>query len=123
MPAIEKEISQMTELVRQMLEKVMDAYANNDEQAAYEVANQDLEVDVIYVRQQKAILAGMMANHDRIPAYETYMGVIRNLERAGDHIVNLAEWIIYIASGKLVELNPGKTDPSLVKQRLVKTDN
>ena len=64
-----------------------------------------------------------MANHDRIPAYETYMGVIRNLERAGDHIVNLAEWIIYIASGKLVELNPGKTDPSLVKQRLVKTDN
>lgn len=122
-PAIEKEISQMTELVRQMLEKVMDAYANNDEQAAYEVANQDLEVDVIYVRQQKAILAGMMANHDRIPAYETYMGVIRNLERAGDHIVNLAEWIIYIASGKLVELNPGKTDPSLVKQQLVKTDN
>ena len=117
-PEIEAEISQMTELVRQMMEKVMDAYAQNDEQAAYEVANADLEVDVIYVRQQQQILAAMMANKERIPAYETYMGVIRNLERAGDHIINLAEGIIYIASGKLVELNPGKTDPSLVKKRL-----
>ena len=115
---IEKEIEKMTEIVRQMLEKVMDAYVYTNEKAAYEVADQDLKVDMIYVTEQKRVLAAMMKNQAAIPALETYMTVIRNLERAGDHIVNLAEWVIYIGAGKLVELNPGKTDPDLVKRKL-----
>ncbi len=64
----------------------------------------------------------MMANGESIPSYEQYVSVIRTLERAGDHIVNLAEWVIYIASGKLVELNPGKTDPELVEKGLKKSN-
>ena len=115
---IEKEIEKMTEIVRQMLEKVMDAYVYTNEKAAYEVADQDLKVDMNYVTEQKRVLAAMMKNQAAIPALETYMTVIRNLERAGDHIVNLAEWVIYIGAGKLVELNPGKTDPDLVKRKL-----
>lgn len=116
--SVENEVTQLAILVRQMLEKIMDAYANLDEKGAYEVANMDLQVDVIYVRQQKAVLKAMQAKPSQIPAYESYLGMIRTLERTGDHIVNLAEWIIYIASGKLVELNPGKADPKLVQEKL-----
>lgn len=116
--ATENEIAKLATIVRQMLEKVMDAYANISEKAAYEVANMDLQIDVIYVSQQKAVLKAMQETPSRIPVFESYLGIIRTLERTGDHIVNLAEWIIYIASGKLVELNLGKADPKLVQKKL-----
>lgn len=120
-PESEQAIEEMSAVVREMLEKVLDAYVYTDEKAAYEVANQDLKVDIIYVREQKRLLEKMMSNGESIPSYEQYVSVIRTLERAGDHIVNLAEWVIYIASGKLVELNPGKTDPDLVEKGLKDT--
>ena len=112
----------MMMIVRQMLEKVMDAYVYTDEQKAYEVANEDLQVDLIYVQQQDAIMDALVKLREDVKSYGTYLSVIRYLERAGDHIVNLAEWIIYSGSGKLVELNPGKADPAMVKRKL-KEDN
>ena len=36
--------------------------------------------------------------------------VIRVLERIGDHVVNLAQWVIYKMSGELVDLNTKDTD-------------
>lgn len=115
---LEDQLKKMAMIIRQMLERVLDAYVYTAEQAAYEVANMDLKVDLIYVQQQQRIITTLMKDQETIKKYENYLVVLRNLERAGDHIVNLAEWIIYSASGKLVELNPGKTDPHLVKRKL-----
>ena len=116
--AIQDNIQQMMMIVRKMLEQIMDAYVFTDEKTAYKVANEDLKVDVLYVEQQKQIIAALKASNDHVTSYETYLNVIRYLERAGDHIVNLAEWIIYSGSGELVELNPGKADHHLVERKL-----
>lgn len=117
-PVIEKQIEKMMMLVRQMLEKVLDAYVYTDEQKAYEVANEDLQVDLIYVQQQDVIMKELAAGGQEVKTYSNYLSVIRYLERAGDHIVNLAEWIIYSGEGTLVELNPGKADPTMVQRKL-----
>lgn len=59
--------------------------------------------------------------HDlAIDALYNYLRVIRLLERIGDHIVNLTEWVLYRNSGELVELNPGKIEPDLVRRDLEK---
>ena len=115
---IEQPIEQMMMIVRKMLERILDAYVYTDEQVAYEVANEDLKVDLLYVKLQKEIMKALVKGGEDVKAYESYLAVLRNLERAGDHIVNLAEWIIYSGSGKLVELNPGKADPTLVRRKL-----
>lgn len=116
--AIEEQVEKMMMIVRQMLERVLDAYVYTDEQKAYEVANEDLQVDLIYVQQQDNILRALAAGGKNVKVYSDYLSVIRYLERSGDHIVNLAEWIIYSGSGKLVELNPGKADPEMVQRKL-----
>lgn len=116
--AIEEQIEKMMMIIREMLERVLDAYAYTNEQLAYEVANEDIRVDMIYVQQQQAIMTALAKAGTNVKIYGDYLSVIRFLERAGDHIVNLAEWIIYSSSGKLVELNPGKADPNMVKRKL-----
>lgn len=120
--AIEEQVEKMMMIVRQMLERVLDAYVYTDEQKAYEVANEDLQVDLIYVQQQDNILRALAAGGKNVKVYSDYLSVIRYLERSGDHIVNLAEWIIYSGSGKLVELNPGKADPEMVQRKLKKQE-
>ena len=43
-------------------------------------------------------------------ASSSYFMVIRLLERIGDHVVNLAQWVVYKMSGELVDLNTKDTD-------------
>lgn len=112
------DINKMTAQVRVMLEKVLDSYARTDEKVAYEVANEDLSVDMEYVKLRKRIIKWMTGNPEKIRDGERYLSVVKVLERFGDHAVNLAEWVIYSSTGKIVELNPGKTDPDIVGREL-----
>ena len=119
-PDIENAIAEMAETVRHMLEKSLDAYVYTNEQTAYSVANMDLEVDKQYVQVHEKIIDQMHAHPELIKDGSHYITVIHLLERIGDHIVNLVEWVIYAATGKITELNPGKADPELVNRELQK---
>lgn len=116
--AVETQIQAMAEQLRQMMEQFIDAFFYTDEKAAYEVANQDLQIDIKYAELHKQLIEAMIQDQTFVRANERYLSVIRRLERTGDHIVNLAEWVIYAGEAKLVELNPGKTDKKLVQQEL-----
>ena len=119
-PDIENDIAEMAETVRYMLEKALDAYVYTDEQTAYSVANMDLEVDKQYVQVHEKIINQMHNHPELIKDGSHHITVIHLLERIGDHIVNLVEWVIYAGTGKITELNPGKADPELVNRELQK---
>ncbi len=120
-PDVEKQIATMTERVRDMLEKFLDAYSRNDEIAARNLSKEDVEVDKQYLEIRDAITKALQKDSDAFVSSSSYFLVIRLLERIGDHVVNLAEWIVYSASGKIVELNPGKANPELIS-RLYSTE-
>jgi phosphate transport system protein len=48
----------------------------------------------------------------------SYLMVDRMLERIGDHIVNLAEWTVYVATGEMVELNQGKHNGDMLEEMM-----
>lgn len=114
--AAEKLIQQLTYQVRQMLDKVDEAYVNDDSDAAYAVASEDIKVDRLYLQLRQLVLSQQVKDKQQLKASDVYLIISRQLERVGDHIVNVAEWIVYAQTGKIVELNPGKNDPELIKK-------
>lgn len=104
-PQIEEKISAMTAEIRKMLEQVLDAYVKGDETVARSVAKDDLKIDEQYNECRDLIVKEMQHETKTAVATSSYLMVVRLLERIGDHIVNLSEWIVYTRNGHLVELN------------------
>ncbi len=82
------------------------------------MAQEDILIDKKFVLAKNLIVSEMEKNSDKIELATIYLMVVRYLERIGDHIVNLSEWIVYNATGKIVELNPGKIEPELIAKEL-----
>ena len=109
-PEVETIIKSMSKKVNFMLDQVLKAYVQGDEKLAREVAKKDDEVDEDYVKARKLIIAGIKQDPEAAGASSSYFMVIRLLERIGDHVVNLAQWVVYKMSGELVDLNTKDTD-------------
>lgn len=109
-PEVETIMKSMFKKVNFMLDQVLKAYVQGDEKLAREVAKKDDEVDEDYVKARKLIIAGIKQDPEAAVASSSYFMVIRLLERIGDHVVNLAQWVVYKMSGELVDLNTKDTD-------------
>ena len=106
-PEVEEIISSMTHDVRHMLIQVLTAYVQDDEKMAKEVAAKDTKIDEAYVKARTLIVDGIENDPSKAVASSSYFVVTRLLERIGDHIVNLAMWVVYKTTGELNELvNP-----------------
>lgn len=104
-PDVEEIISTMTHNVRHMLIQILTAYVQDDEKMAKDVASRDIEIDKDYVKARQLIVDGIEKNPDTATASASYFAVTRLLERIGDHIVNLAMWVVYKTTGELNELS------------------
>lgn len=112
-PEVEEIISNMTHNVRHMLIQILTAYVQDDEKMAKEVAGRDGIIDHDYVRARKLIVDGIEDDPSKAAASSSYFMVIRLLERIGDHIVNLAMWVVYKTTGELEELTNATENQTL----------
>lgn len=116
----EEIITKMSKKVTFMLDQVLKAFVQSDETLARAVAKEDDEIDKLYVQARESIVAGVKADNTAATAAASYFMVIRLLERIGDHVVNLAQWVVYKVSGELVDLNE---DESLENELGLNSDN
>lgn len=104
---IQKKIFKMGELSRQMLADCVQAFLKRDANWAREIAAKDEEMDDLY----KAVfdrLVETMAKQPEMITRATYlMWCAHNLERIADRVTNIAERVIFMATGDLKELNVG----------------
>ena len=105
-------ISQMISLINTMNMDVVDAYINRNSEKAISVWTRDLAVDNLYNSLFRELLTYMMENPKYITPVTHLLFVAKNIERAGDHITNIAELIYYIVEGKPLELTRPKGDNS-----------
>ena len=104
-PEIEKEISDMSDYVKKMVDNVLVAYVKTDEKDARTIANMDQRVNDYFNRIYNATIKNMQENPETVISGTDYLNVASYLERIGDYVTNICEWIVDLATGKITELN------------------
>lgn len=99
------DIPRMSVLVQEMINLGLKAYVKEDYVAASQMAMMDDQIDKIYAHVFEDLRVLMMENPNKITQANYLLFACRFLERMGDYCTNIAEEIVYLCSGKRVDLN------------------
>jgi phosphate transport system protein len=106
------ELKEMGVLVRSMISQAMEAYATSNVELAATIPPMDDDVDRLYAKVFTQIMYMMTEVKDPHQAESTYelLRVARELERYGDLATNVAERVVYMVTGEMVETNVDRVD-------------
>lgn len=99
------DVPRAADVAREMVKEAIDAYVNKDIELAKKVCKKDEIVDEYYETILKDLQELMKKNPDYIGQGIILIQVAKYIERISDHATNLAEWVIYIITGKHETLN------------------
>lgn len=85
---------------RKMLHRGLDAFAGLDAEAALRVARKDKKVDRDYEGLMRKSITYMMEDPRLIRRELSVLWCARAMERVGDHVKNMAEYIVFLVYGK-----------------------
>lgn len=97
---VRQELEHMGNLVRDMLRRVLDAFARTDVEMAMVVFELDKRVDSKYGAITRQLMTYMAEDPRAIPFMLNILWAIRSMERMGDRCQNIAEYIFYLVHGK-----------------------
>ncbi|AIG65882.1 phosphate signaling complex protein PhoU [Weissella tructae] len=106
-PEIETLIGEVGKEVAMMVRKVLDFYVNDDIAGAESMATEAGHVSEEMAEIRNKSIQAMKEDPEFVAAATDYIVVGGYLKRTEDYVTDIAEWIIYKRTGKIVELNPG----------------
>lgn len=95
-----QDVPRMGALVQSMVHDAIDAFVARDAEEAQAVITRDNEVDEIYVRVFRDLLAIMLRDPTTVERGIHAQSIAKWLERIADHATNLAEQVIFLVRGK-----------------------
>ena len=98
-------IMQMAEDVCAMVGDSLQAFVSQDAAMAEQVSARDRKVDEVYANIFRDLLSYMMENTRNVAQASSLLFVAKQLERVGDHSTNICESVIFVTTGKHVDLN------------------
>lgn len=99
------DLPQMADMVQRMVKDSLDAYVSENMELATSVGKADDGVDSLHKQIFRELLVLMMEKPSSISQATHLLFVSRSLERIADHATNISESVIYLVSGKRVDLN------------------
>lgn len=90
----------MVARIQSMLQRVIAAYMEGDAQAAKVAWSDDAELDRLYARLFHWLLQMMQADERQLTDGVQLLFIAKGLERAGDHVTNIAEEVHQMATGE-----------------------
>jgi len=97
---VRQELEHMGSLVRDMLRKVLDAFARTDVETAMLVVQDDKKVDAKFGSITRQLMTYMAEDPRSIPMTLNILWAARSMERMGDRCQNIAEYIFYLVHGR-----------------------
>jgi len=99
------DIPRMAELGLNMLKRALDAFVNQDAEAARNIPKEDDIVDALYNQVYRELLTYMIADPGTIDRSNYLIWVAHNLERMSDRVTNICERIVFVVTGDILELD------------------
>lgn len=94
-------IWQMVDILRKMIKKSVEAFVSGDVDSAYEICKMDDEVDILYRGLFNDMIKKMAKDETMINKGTQILFASKYLERVGDHVTNICEWIIFYKKGEI----------------------
>ena len=102
------DIPRMAEKATLMLRNSMDSLISRDIVKANQVLRDDDEVDLLYDQVYRELLIFMLQDPQTIQRATYLLWAAHDLERIADRATNIAERVIFLVTGKMVESNKPK---------------
>lgn len=105
------ELLPMAQESQKMLYRALDALIQRDVALARSVAATDDLIDAMYQEVYHKLVNSEQG--DVFPSNYAHrlLWVAHNLERFGDRVTNICEWVVYIATSQRIEMNTGSDIP------------
>ena len=100
------ELTPMAQLAARQVRDVVMALVDIDENKAREVAARDDEIDRLYHQVFDDVLAEMRTDPAKVDPGTRILFAAHYLERIGDRVTNIAEDVVFLATGEVEDLNP-----------------
>lgn len=108
-------IDPMYREITSMLSDALRAYTESDLETAMGIPARDKKVDAMNVEVAEKLTVQMAKHPERIAEYLELIYIARHLERAGDHVKNIAEDVVYlIAAEDIRHTNAKNAVPDVV---------
>jgi phosphate transport system protein len=99
------ELGRMGELVEKQVHDILTAFIAVDASLAEAVAKRDDAIDRLYRKVFAEQLSALQSDPDHVMPIQHLLNVAHTLERIGDRVTNVAEDIVFLDSGQVVELD------------------
>jgi phosphate transport system protein len=100
------QIPRMEQLCREQLRDAMRALVDISEEEARAVCARDDEIDHLYNSVYEDALNLMESSPDRARQATHMLFAAHHLERLGDRVTNIGEDVVFLATGRIEDLNP-----------------
>jgi phosphate transport system protein len=97
------DLPRMSELASNMLRAALDAFTSGDAAAARAVIERDDEIDQLYNRIFKDLIALMVADSTSTPRAARLLFVAKHIERIGDYVTDICELTVYMAEAAFIK--------------------
>ena len=104
-------LRRLGDLVQKQLKDALDAYLNKSKDKAIEIWKKDEQVDDLTNLAMNEVATYLQKDKKNLEMATHLLFVTKNIERAGDHITNIAESLYYLIEGEYLERARPKGKP------------
>ena len=96
-------LRRLGDLVQKQLKDALDAYLNKSKDKAIEIWKKDEQVDDLTNLAMNEVATYLQKDKKNLEMATHLLFVTKNIERAGDHVTNIAESLYYLIEGEYLE--------------------
>jgi phosphate transport system protein len=100
-----EDLPKMADIARAMLREVLDAFARRDVALARAIPQRDDAVDALNDRIYSEVIELMIQDPSTVNRATWLLWVTHNIERLADRVTNVAERVVFMVTGELVEMD------------------